>query len=557
MKAKVTTIIAVFTAILLLTVIVGASAYTPLKNDAPCKHCGDAEVKKTISPTKTFENSMMKKAAEALEEAEKVIEEAQRLLEEAESKGVEIQLLQHLKGILSDAEDALEKAKETLDKSPSAALALAKRAEALAKSVKESIESALKSSQTNTTATETVVTDVKEKIEELRELLDDLTAKAGKLANMGIDVAKPMEFLGKAKVILDQLEAQTPENVEEILEHVEELLKKAEELLRNLSVQTKAKTSTGEITLVNKTFTVTMTHPTATAPTTHIEATTMKTATKKTITSTETWEETLMMTSTTTTLPFTSSTKVKEVKEEVKVEVGGEREKQIVIEQTMQITKYANGTTVIMQEKIMAVGNKTFLKISKIHRSGDEQKIEHSVVIERNQTILGALVNVRQMNVSTLQIDKNLTVSVLERERNKFRLRLSAPDGTLGRLIVVELEPDAVDLNKLQKFEVIVNGKPAILASGIIDLASGVYDEPAYVFVISSKGASILLYIPHFSEYTVDILGVIGQAASTAASALQSILSNTSIATSTLAATAVLLLAAAITMKRRRLLWKL
>ena len=552
MKAKVTTIAAVFAAILLLTAIMGASAYTSLKKDVPCKHCdGEAAVKKTISLTKTFEGSMRKKAAKALEEAEKAIEEAHRLLEEAESEGAEIQLLQRLKGILSDAEDALEKAEEILDESPSSALALAKRAEAFAKSVKESIESALKSLQTNATATETAITNVKERIEQLREFLDDLAAKAGELANMGIDVAKPMEFLGKAKVILDQLETQIPENVEELLEQVEELLKKAEELLKQLSTQTQTtsttqtQTPTGEIIPVNETITASTTQK--------------KTTTMKTTTSTETQKETSRteMTSTMTTTSPMSPTKIKEVKEEVKVEVGGEKEKQVVIEQTMQVTKYANGTTVIIQEKIVAVGNKTFLKISKIHRSDGEQKIEHSVVVERNQTILGALINVRQMNVSTLQIDKNLTVSVLERERNKIRLRLSAPDGTLGRLIVVELEPDAVDLNRLQKFEVMVNGKPAILASGIIDLASGVYDEPAYVFVISSKGASILLYIPHFSEYTVDILGIIGQAASAAASALQSILSNTSIATSTLAATVILLLAAAITMRRRRLLWRL
>jgi len=542
MKARLTTFVALLAIALLLTAMIGASAYTPAKKNDEVDGAGRtrANPHETISLTTTVPSELKEKALKAIKKAEEKLEEACALLEEAEVQGLETQLLKEL---LEEAENALEAAKELIESMPSKALALAKKAEAIARSIIESIERLLRHIEVNQTETEQP--DVGEVLEELKAWLEDLAAKAKELSEQGVDVAKLMELLGKVKVILDQLEAELPENAEEILNEARDLLREAEELLTELAEQTQTTTTTTEATTAETTTTET-TATTAPAETTTASPTTTTTTTQKT------------ETTTTAQTSAAAAAIEREMHKEVRVEIGGEEgEARVVVEQTMQMTKYANGTTALIKEQVVTVGNKTLLKISKILKTDGEKKVEHEVVIERNQTIVGAVVNIKPMNFSMIRVDQSLNVSVLEMERNRLKLRLSAPNGTPGRLIVIELEPGAVDLNNLESFEVMVNGQPAVLASGILDLASGVYEEPAYVFVISSKGASVLLYIPHFSEYTIDILGILSHAAEAASSALRAALSNTSIAVSTITATIVLLAAAALTARRRSLLRRL
>ena len=58
--------------------------------------------------------------------------------------------------------------------------------------------------------------------------------------------------------------------------------------------------------------------------------------------------------------------------------------------------------------------------------------------------------------------------------RNRLRLRVEAPNGTSGRILVIQLKPDILDLDRIKEFKVLVNGREAILATSILDLASEV-----------------------------------------------------------------------------------
>ncbi|OYT66747.1 MAG: hypothetical protein B6U65_04850, partial [Candidatus Wolframiiraptor sp. EX4484-121] len=61
------------------------------------------------------------------------------------------------------------------------------------------------------------------------------------------------------------------------------------------------------------------------------------------------------------------------------------------------------------------------------------------------------MVEVGRENASQMNLDLNLSVKVLSMEKNRLRLRVEAPNGTSGRILVIQLKPDTLDLNRIKE----------------------------------------------------------------------------------------------------------
>jgi len=492
-------------------------------------------------------NQLRDRARQAIDEASEMIAEAKRLLEEARELGLSTSMLEEL---LNDAEQSLEKAKQFLDEIPQMALSKAMRAKSLAKFVINGVKKLLRSAaqvHVNKTSTES-------RFERFREILENLTKRAlelrlrlSNLTRMNLNVSRIQSTLNKTIELINETissinAGEVPEDIEEILERAEEVLDEVEDEIESMlevvrSTTIKPPTPHTHIGRVNKT----VRRPS-------------KVLTTKTV----------ILPNTTMTIAVVNVTKIRPRIEklnltaklkEINVTVTPGRKKTVRIEHYMTLEAGAGGLSMV-KEILITVGNKTIIKICKEAAAGNKSA-KSEVVIEKNQTVIGALVEVGRENSSQLRLDLNLSVRMLNVEKNRLRLRVEAPNGTSGRIIVIQLKPDILDLNRIKEFKVLVNGREAILASSILDLASEVYREPAYVFVISSRGASILLYIPHFSGYTIEILGVIEAIESILTDALSKTLTRDLLVISTITATIIAFIIAIGQVKRKEKIWRI
>ena len=492
-------------------------------------------------------NQLRDRARQAIDEASEMIAEAKRLLEEARELGLSTSMLEEL---LNDAEQSLEKAKQFLDEIPQMALSKAMRAKSLAKFVINGVKKLLRSAaqvHVNKTSTES-------RFERFREILENLTKRAlelrlrlSNLTRMNLNVSRIQSTLNKTIELINETissinAGEVPEDIEEILERAEEVLDEVEDEIESMlevvrSTTIKPPTPHTRIGRVNKT----VRRPSNVLTT-----------------------KTVILPNTTMTIAVVNVTKIRPRIEklnltaklkEINVTVTPGRKKTVRIEHYMTLEAGAGGLSMV-KEILITVGNKTVIKICKEAAAGNKSA-KSEVVIEKNQTVIGALVEVGRENSSQLRLDLNLSVRMLNVEKNRLRLRVEAPNGTSGRIIVIQLKPDILDLNRIKEFKVLVNGREAILASSILDLASEVYREPAYVFVISSRGASILLYIPHFSGYTIEILGVIEAIESILTDALSKTLTRDLLVISTITATIIAFIIAIGQVRRKEKIWRI
>jgi len=532
-----------FTALLLSSII--AAAASPQKrwktSSSPSHMSNFTDNRHGLG--KAERNQLRDRARQAIDEASETIAEAKRLLEEAKESGLPTSMMEEL---LDSAEQLLERAKQLLDEAPQRALSMAMHAKSLAKMVINGIERLLRSAaqvHANRTSTESRRERFREALEDLMREALELRLRLSNLTRMNLNVSRIQSALNETLELINETlssinAGEVPANIEEVLKEVEKILNEVEDEIESmLETTTAVKPSTTHI---------------------HVEKTykTSKTS-MRSLTTTKTFGRTSKahITTTTATLPNTTITivTVNVTKTHPRIEKFNlttkplklkginvtvtSGKKAVRIEHYMTLEAGGGGVSIV-KETLITIGNKTIIRISKEVAAGN-RSAANEIVIEKNQTVIGALVEVGRENASQMNLDLNLSVKVLSMEKNRLRLRVEAPNGTSGRILVIQLKPDTLDLNSIKEFKVLVNGREAVLASSILDLASEVYQEPAYVFVISSRGASVLLYIPHFSGYTIEILGVIEAIESILTDALSKALTRDLLITSTIAATII------------------
>lgn len=479
------------------------------------------------------------KARKAIERAQDLIGKARELVAKAEETGIDIS---DYRDLLEEAEKKLAEAEKLLEEGEAEeAFSTAMSAQAVARIIVEAVKKLLGAVAVEGGTAE----ELKKVLEELEEKLDELVEKARELGYSSEALDELVDYAEKLLEDAWNTVSQNLEATQMIVEELKDVLAEIEELIKGFTATT----------------TTTETSAETTAPTT-------TTSVKTTVKGSETYFEETSTTTATTAPPATTTAETAETtteeeaaetgETEVKVEVsGGDQEVKVVVEQVERKIRYENGTTLIIREKVTVVGNRTIVTLSKelvVERDGGEVKPINKVSLEQNQSLVGAVIKVKAIKPQLIKIDQSLSVKVLEVKKNRLSIRLEAPDGTPGRLFVLELSPDTIDLQNLLGFKLTVNGEEAVLASSLLDLASGVYDEPAYVYIISAEGAQILLYIPHFSEYLVEVTGIIQQAAEALAQTMKQILNTPTLTLATITATIILVAAAAITASQRRLL---
>jgi len=448
------------------------------------------------NPANLKANKSLKENAEKeLEIAKESLEKAHDLLNELSGKNASTMIESDL---IKDAEKELENAELKLETDPMKSLTISKHVQALTKLIVHNLENKLKEAE-KPAKNMTKLSRLKKELETLRDkalkLLADLEQVAGEAGTEQIK-----EMLEDALSFIK--EGSTSGNITSAaakLEEAKNLISKSEDLLESIiSNATKSAAATAN-----------------------------KTAKEA--------EENL--------------TKV-EVSVNVSVSVG---ESEVNIEQTSMAKAPKSENVSITKTAVAASNNGTLITISKKIYSAN-RSVEASISVEKNQSVLGGMMRIENGNVSSMIIYENFSLEPLKVEENRLKLKVEAPSGSPGKLLIIKLDSSTFHADEIDEIKVYVNGSEAILASSVLDLVSEVYDEPAYVFVISSEGVSVLIYLPHFSRYTIDVIGILKQAVTTLETALSQLLTRDTLVIATMTATIILMTAALLYTRKKELI---
>ncbi|MEM0275394.1 MAG: hypothetical protein QXE67_04010, partial [Nitrososphaerota archaeon] len=189
--------------------------------------------------------------------------------------------------------------------------------------------------------------------------------------------------------------------------------------------------------------------------------------------------------------------------------------------------------------------------------SGNKSIDIGNMSLEKDQSLVGALFKISLDKPQIIRVDPDIETEIINVEKNSIAIKLRAPEGFTGRLFVIDLYPDVIDLENLAGLNVTINNQEAIMATSIIDLAMEIYDQPAYVFVVSAKGVQILLYIPHFSEYTVYVNAILQNIGQAIQKLLQQIINMETMFTATITTTIIIILSTILIMREKKRIQKI
>ncbi|MCF8884483.1 MAG: hypothetical protein QW655_00220 [Nitrososphaerota archaeon] len=230
----------------------------------------------------------------------------------------------------------------------------------------------------------------------------------------------------------------------------------------------------------------------------------------------------------------------------------------IVVEYIERRIEFENGTVLVIRENIVTRGGKTTISISKeLIVSGNKSIDIGNMSLEKDQSLVGALFKISLDKPQIIRVDPDIETEIINVEKNSIAIKLRAPEGFTGRLFVIDLYPDVIDLENLAGLNVTINNQEAIMATSIIDLAMEIYDQPAYVFVVSARGVQILLYIPHFSEYTVYVNAILQNIGQAIQKLLQQIINMETMFTATITTTIIIILSTILIMREKKRIQKI
>jgi len=223
---------------------------------------------------------------------------------------------------------------------------------------------------------------------------------------------------------------------------------------------------------------------------------------------------------------------------------------------TEQRLVYPNGTVVVVRQKIVSLRDSTIIQkeVETIRQADQTPTLAPQKQIGvKNGVSMGAIIALSrsQSDPSGFAVSKtemDVGVVSLTAQREAIKLVLDAPQGTAGRLIVVDVERALLGDILPKDIAVKLDNEIVPLAESVTDVLAGTVEQPRYFLAVTGHGLQIVLYVPHWSTRVVTIGSSIALILQTP---LQSIL-QTQLQTYATYIGIVLMLAAAVVLRLRR-----
>src|SRR3989442_2010769 len=118
-----------------------------------------------------------------------------------------------------------------------------------------------------------------------------------------------------------------------------------------------------------------------------------------------------------------------------------------------------------------------------------------------------AVVEVSGSGSTITQIDSKFSVSVSRPTDNSLSVSIAGANGTGPRVLLIDISKDAGGLSSLGSLKVTYDGEMVSQASSLSQVLSGTSTSPpSYIVLLTSSGAHLLVFIPHFSSHLIELL---------------------------------------------------
>ena len=118
-----------------------------------------------------------------------------------------------------------------------------------------------------------------------------------------------------------------------------------------------------------------------------------------------------------------------------------------------------------------------------------------------------AVVEVSGSGSTITQIDSKFSVSVSRPGDNSLSVSIAGANGTGPRVLLIDISKDAGGLSSLGSLNVTYDGNKISQASSLSQVLSGTSTSPpSFIVLLTSSGAHLLVFIPHFSSHLIELL---------------------------------------------------
>jgi hypothetical protein len=187
----------------------------------------------------------------------------------------------------------------------------------------------------------------------------------------------------------------------------------------------------------------------------------------------------------------------------------------IKVYQSEERTSYENETIVVVRRTIISVGNMTIIE-REISRTSDGNGVPGLRAMEFTENVaMGAVIGLKKGAGNRVNVEKtefDVSLEGFSTDANIIRLVLSAPDGTPGRLLVVDIDRNVARGLLIKEVAVRLDGKQVQIAESITDILHGNPQEPKYFIALTGSGIQLVIYVPKWSTRVITIGAAAAQA---------------------------------------------
>jgi len=146
-------------------------------------------------------------------------------------------------------------------------------------------------------------------------------------------------------------------------------------------------------------------------------------------------------------------------------------------------------------------------EVNQVNAKEEGKTDEEDINKAKDSKQIPAVVEVSGSGSTITQIDSKFSVSVSRPSDNSLSVSIAGANGTGPRVLLIDISKDAGGLSSLGSLNVTYDGEKVSQASSLSQVLSGTSTSPpSYIVLLTSSGAHLLVFIPHFSSHLIELL---------------------------------------------------
>src|SRR2546426_2694938 len=147
-------------------------------------------------------------------------------------------------------------------------------------------------------------------------------------------------------------------------------------------------------------------------------------------------------------------------------------------------------------------------EVNQVNAKEEGKTDEEDINKAKDSKQIPAVVEVSGSGSTITQIDSKFSVSVSRPSDISLSVSIAGANGTGPRVLLIDISKDAGGLSSLGSLKVTYDGEMVSQASSLSQVLSGTpTSPPSYIVLLTSSGAHLLVFIPHFSANPPSVRG--------------------------------------------------